>query len=171
MIAVWMLFAPENLLIRNSSVYIAVSPTVLVITTAFCYVILRVIMRITGRKSSGEQHCTLTILRQGQLRKCFAKVDTGNTLKEPFSGEPVIVVKREVFPEISANTDTCLRDGFRLIPFASVGGEGVLPAFRADKITITEQNNHYQVSAYVALCDSERITGEIQALVPSVLLY
>ncbi len=158
-------------MIRNSSVYIAVPPHVLVITTLFCYFIMRAAVRITGRKSEKNSCCTLTISYCGKEKNCCGKIDTGNTLREPFSGDPVIVVKKEVFPEIKCCTNESLQSGFRLIPFSSVGGDGLLPAFRAEKIIITEQKNNYRVSAYIAICENDKITGEIQALVPSALLY
>lgn len=171
MIAVWILFSPQNIVIRNSSVYIAMSPITLVITAVVCYVILRVIMRITGRGDIGDTICTLSIRYGGKEVVCKGKVDTGNTLREPFSGDMAIVVRRELFsefPELSLSGE--MEKGIRLIPYSSVGGEGVMPAFRAKNIRMTAGGKSYDVSAYVALCDGNRITGETDALVPSELI-
>ncbi len=174
MIAVWLLFSPENIIIRNSSVYIAMSPLTLVITTLVCYIILRVIMRITGRGDVGDTACTLKIRYKGREINCRGKLDTGNSLKEPFSGDMAIVVRQELFKDFSELVNTELSgempSGIRMIPYSSVGGEGVMAAFRADSICIEIGGRRFDVAAYIALCKNGRIVGEADALVPTELI-
>ncbi len=176
MIAVWLVFSPQNIFIRNSSVYIDMSPISLVITTVICYVILRVIMRITGRNELKDTSCLIRVEYDGNTVSLNGKIDTGNTLKEPFSGEPAIVAAADNFKNIpsllsvgTASPET-LPKGIRMIPFASVGGEGLLPSFKSDNITITHEGMEFKVTAYVALCSSDKITGGQNALVPYELI-
>lgn len=174
MIAVWILFSPENIVIRNSSVYIAMSPLTLIITTLVCYVILRVIMRITGRGNMGDTDCIVKIKYNNTEISCRGKLDTGNSLKEPFSGDMAIVVKQEIFkdfPELeNIELSGEMPKGIRMIPYSSVGGEGVMAGFRADNICIEISKRRFDVSAYIALCKNGRIVGETDALVPAELI-
>lgn len=178
MIALWIIFSPKNIVIRNNSVYIAVSPIVLVITTLFCYIVLRVIMRITGRGVPKQLKCRAVIEYNGITKKADGTVDTGNTLKEPFSGECVIVAREEIFKDmfdaadcmkISGNSDNSVK-GVRLVPFNSVGGTGVIPAVKPDIIKLKIGNEEIKVSAYLAFCKGENMTEGTDMLVPAELI-
>lgn len=177
MIAIWMIFSPQNIVIRNSSVYIAVSPIVLIITTLFCYIVLRIILKITGRAVPKNINCKIHIKYKGMEKEIQGKIDTGNTLKEPFSGEYVIVVREELFKEtinlneyMNITKNNKIISDIRLIPFNSVGGTGLIPAIKPDSIKIFNNNNEMSVSAYIALCDNKNMTTDIQALVPAELV-
>ena len=174
MIAIWMLFSSKSIIVRNSSVYIAMSPLTLVLTTLVCYVILRVIMRITGRGDTGDTACMVKIRYKNRDISCRGKLDTGNSLKEPFSGDMAIVVRQEIFKDFPELKKTELSGempkGIRMIPYSSVGGEGVMAAFRADNICIEIGRRRFDVSAYIALCKNGRIVGDADALVPAELI-
>ena len=171
MIAVWLLFAPSSVVIRNSSVYIAISPVMLVVTTLVCYVIIRMIMRITGKREAENIACRLRFTLAGRQVELVGKTDTGNMLKEPFSDLPVIVVSKAAVtvPEIE-NSGDALQSGLRLIPYSSVGGSGLLKAYRCRNIYICSGKKEITAEAYIALCDEKMLSGGIKALVPDVLI-
>lgn len=168
MIAIWLLFTPDILVIRNSSVYIAISPLVLVVTSLFCYVIMQVILRITGKGKPEHMICTVKMLYNGREITFKGYTDTGNILKEPFSGIPVIVAKKSLFRGEFCGDKFDM--GMRLIPFSSVGGDGLLQAFKAENISIITQGMKRKVIAYIALCDDSKITGEEDAVIPFELI-
>lgn len=174
MIAVLILFSPSALLIRNNSVYIGISPTLLVVMSAVCYAVMRVILRITSARTAGENICDVDIVFEEKSISCRGKVDTGNSLHEPFSGEPVIVVKDKLFPDIkkdfNISYEQALSRGIRMIPYNSVGGEGYLPAFRPKEIIISEKGIKRHVQGYIALCSPERISSDADALIPPELM-
>lgn len=179
MIAIWLVFSPSNVVIRNSSVYIGVSPVVLVITTLFCYVVMRVILRITGRGAVNKLKCRIKIKYKNITKEADGTVDTGNTLKEPFSGDCVIVVRADMFKDVfdadkymklAENNEDFKNINVRLIPFNSVGGVGLIPAIKPDSIKIICNNEETEVSAYLAFCSSENMTDDIQSLVPVELI-
>jgi stage II sporulation protein GA (sporulation sigma-E factor processing peptidase) len=133
MLALWYFLAPQGLVIRNSIVYFNISPVLLILLAAVCYLIIRLVNRITGRQMPKELFCRIVVSRAGVSCSCTARVDTGNSLREPFSNEPVAVVRkaaveRIIPPENSLN--------LRLVPFHTVSGSGVLQAFRPDQMTI-----------------------------------
>ena len=89
-------------------------------------------------------------------------LDTGNMLKDPITGMPVIIVQKEILKEILPNiildnlstivggdvpqevyNDENLQyiTKFRLIPFSSIGKEnGMLLGFKAKKIEIEQED-------------------------------
>lgn len=179
MIAIWIIFSPQNIVIRNSSVYIGISPIVLIITTLLCYIILRVILRITGRGTAKNLKCKVKIEYNEIIKEFDGTIDTGNTLKEPFSGECVIVARAEIFKDIfdadeymkmTADNKSTLKCNVRLIPFNSVGGVGLIPAIKPNFIKITADSEETEVSAYLALCSGKNLTDDVQSLVPVELI-
>ncbi len=169
MMAIWMLFSPDNIIIRNTTVYIGISPVALVVTAVICYVIIKTAVRITGKRSPALLTCTVSADIGGEELIVIGKVDTGNTLKEPFSGSPVIVVERGACYSVkvlSEMTVASLTPGCRVIPFTSVGGKGMLPAYKAENIRVKYGGIEYHVSAYIAVCEEGMITGGEKAIVP-----
>ena len=83
-----------------------------------------------------------------------ALVDTGNMLKDPFSGKTVMIAETGVLSPLfdfdvnqilkNLTPETSLPPGFRLIPFSSIGRQnGLLVAFVPEKTIINnlEQKN------------------------------
>ncbi len=166
MLAVWYFFAPQGLVIRNSIVYFNVSPLLLIALTVACYFALSAIGRVTGRRMPRELRCRMVVGCGGRSCSCTAKVDTGNTLREPFSNDPVAVVfepaVRKVVPPPGSRN-------LRLVPFDSVAGSGVLRAFRPDRLTLFCAGNTIRVPrAYIAV--SPVRPGECDALLNPELL-
>ncbi len=104
---------------------------------------------------SHESYVSLYIEFNGSGLWLPALIDTGNELKDPLTGTPVIIaetsaLKSILSPEIrniSANEAAIISAGstlspdwarrFRIIPFSSLGCEnGLLPGFKADIIKI-----------------------------------
>ncbi len=99
-----------------------------------------------------------------------ALCDTGNTLKDAFSGKPVIVCS--ALPELSqlltqAGSAAAFR-GFRMIPVKTVAGTKLLPAIQPDYAAIlrTDDPQETPVDALVAVTDAI----EAPAILPAVLV-
>lgn len=82
----------------------------------------------------GERHLRITALR-----------DTGNTLRDPVTGQQVLVIGADVAHKLTGLTKMQLQTpvesvgvipGLRLIPYHSVGGSGFLLALRFDEVRI-----------------------------------
>jgi stage II sporulation protein GA (sporulation sigma-E factor processing peptidase) len=152
MIALWYFFAPQGLIIKNSVVYFNISPLFLVGMTVICYFVIRLIHRITGRQAPEDLFCTIRIDMNGRTVSCSAKVDTGNTLKEPFSNAPVAVVCEDCISEIIPKQ----KEKIRLVPYQSVSGTGLLPAFKPDKLTVCIGSRKTEIhEVYIAVTKSK----------------
>lgn len=96
-----------------------------------------------GLKHVGEQtYIPVTLSHQGRTMKLLALRDTGNTLRDPLSGEQVLVAGADVAEELLGLTEEQLRHpvetlakgklrGARLVPYCAVGQPaGMLLAVR-----------------------------------------
>lgn len=124
-------------------------------TCAVFYVILRLFFRQSARHKGGEL-LKITVTLRGAEAEVLALHDTGNTLRDPISGQPVLVTECHAVAQLwDGNTNRILgmdipaeekmaqlhRDGlgrgFTLLPFRSVGvSSGLLLAFRCDRLTV-----------------------------------
>lgn len=120
---------------------------------ALCYTLLGLMSR-TRLKRAGRETAQVELKLSGQRAAFRALVDTGNCLTDPVSGAAVMIASpgallplfqehREILEikdavelvEISAASP-----GFpaklRLLPYANIGGEGMLPVFRPDEVRV-----------------------------------
>ena len=132
----------------NGTVYFDIGARGLLLSAFFAYVIACAVVRVYNRRVSSGEIYTLKIERQGQSVTLFALADNGNRLREPFSGESVIVVKSE---KVSALAP----ENMRLIPASTVSSSSYLQAFKPDRVEIKNNRGVKTADAvYVALSDS-----------------
>ena len=140
------LAAPQGLRVINGVVYYNVSPFWLAVLTAAC-----------GTR----------VLR--------ALYDSGNRLIEGFSGKPVIVAdKAAIIPLLTTeqqqflewkDAPTDLPGHWRLIPYRTIGGDGLLPAFVPERAALCAGKTRRDITGvYIAITDRLG-RGEYEALV------
>ena len=161
MLFICTLFRPKGVEVYNDVVYFNISPFVLIILTLLCYYTLRLLKRFT-KGSEGKRVCTVR-LRNGNAEVCFpALVDTGCQVREPFSGEFVIIAERRCLQQLSLPEQPT-----RVIPFNSLGGSGILTGKKAEQITI--DGKELTTDIYIGICENV-LQGDIQAIVPYEIL-
>ena len=173
MLFVWFTFMPKGLYIKNSTVYFNLSPIAMIVTTLIAYFIIQTIMKITAKSVSETQFCKVKVVSNGSSCEFYGKTDTGNTLYEPFSHLPVIVVNKRAVASVIESEFQKLLNGeydtlnisgkYRLIPFHSVNGEGLLPSFMPDKIYIN--NCVCQQKIYIAVCKDTIVGTSVEAMI------
>ena len=145
-LALWLLFKPQGIAIHNDVLYFDIPARALLISALFAYLIALLVVKLYNRTVGKNEIYSLTIFKNGEELHMFAFADTGNKLKEPFSDYPVIVVDGS---KISFDAE-------RVIPFNSVGGEGVLKAFKPDKIIISSGKKSFETDrVYIAVSSVE----------------
>lgn len=132
LLAFWYLTSAQGILIRNSVVYFNLSPLVFLAATVLAYGAVRLIQRLTGREEPKALLCRVTASRAGASVSFSARVDTGNSLTEPFSGAPVIVADADAVAVLIPPEE----EGCRLVPYHTVSGNGLLRAFRPESLVI-----------------------------------
>ncbi|MFR5865305.1 MAG: sigma-E processing peptidase SpoIIGA [Acutalibacteraceae bacterium] len=94
--------------------------------------------------------------------------DSGNLLREPISGLPVILLRPGVLP--GGEPLTLERPGQRVIPFYSAGGSDILIGFRADSITLKTLTRKKDIQAYRAFDKAGNGFAGTDGLFPASLL-
>lgn len=94
------------------------------------------------------------IIQQGRKVKVKALFDTGNSLMDPYIGEPVHVIAADVFEALGGKTENAVR----LVPFSSVGCEsGMLEAFTVELLRVESPEGRLEMPGAVLAAADERI--------------
>ncbi len=120
---------------------------------------------------AAEERVRVRVSYGGREAEFTALVDSGNTLRDPVSGLPVIVAELEAVSTLfrqdvagalrksggDAATFLASLSGkaegsrFRLVPCVTVSGKGMLPAFRPDRVELGGKETH----ALIAVSDAQ----------------
>ena len=182
-------FSLRGIFVSNGVVYYAVPPLWLALLFSVSYVTIWLYEKAFRR--GGIRHGSYELCLTEDNKSCFltALYDSGNCLCDEFSGSPVLVVKESaLLPILSPEkkqfltafstggtsihvTEQALAAGWRLVPFHSLGGNGLLPAFRPEKVIVKAANGDKRdiTGCYIAL--SRHLgRGDYQALLGNEIL-
>ena len=159
----------RGVLLSNGAVYFDISAPALVLLTCAAYGVLYLFDRLFRKREPDVLFSTLTVTLDGKSASLPAKTDTGLTLREPFSGLPVIVAERralgELLPPDFGKPNAPPGPGLRLVPFTSLGADGLLPAFRPDCAALSGT----PADCWIAVSDRPLSAGSFSALIGAEL--
>lgn len=153
-------------------------------------------INIFKKTMNRQSYCQFNIYLKDNVVSLQALVDTGNSLVDPISKNPVIVAefakikgllpvnivdlytqnKQDDLTALAKSFDTDdFKKRIRMIPFSAVGSKhGVLIGFRPDKIELekTEKGTNKEIKdVIIAICDfSLSKDGEYYALINPILI-
>lgn len=103
----------------------------------------------------------IEVVNRGHLCAFSACIDTGNRLREPLSGQPVLIVNAHLLSGLLPES------GYRNVAYGSVGGAGTLQCFRPDHITVVFQGRRRRApDTWIALFPGH-LPGFTRALAPA----
>lgn len=159
---------PQDILARNGVLTGTYPIKIALLGGIVGFVIVNIAFKVVkGKLSKKDMFCNVSIFINGKEKEIKAFIDTGNLLKDPISGIPVIVVEvselEEMIPkEIVENLNEILQGKdtkvlteipedyklkFRIIPFSSLGKQnGLLLGFIADKVIINLEETKAELS-------------------------
>lgn len=116
-----------------------------------CYITIYFIIKFLKDRGFTEEFIYDVEMKKGGCSKEFkAFLDTGNELKEPVTGLPVILVERKLLAKI-----TIKEDELYIIPYMVIkGGTGTLKAFKADEVCVKNKKKSLVISAMIAYSDN-----------------
>ena len=159
----------RGILLSNGAVYFDISALALILLTCAAYGVLALFDRLFQKREPDVLFSTVTVTHGGKQASLPAKVDTGLTLQEPFSGLPVIIAERRalqhLLPPGFGTAGAAYPEGLRLVPFSSLGANGVLPAFRPEKAEI----RGVPADCWIAVSDRPLSAGQFSALIGASL--
>ncbi len=182
MLFLWFMAAPNGLFVYNGVVYFDITAGFLIVGAVVSYLLAITVTGYLKRKTPEDRLCKVTVIHNGMSTTVTALVDTGNSLCEPFSGYPAIVSTpdalggvvsyemRRILLDSSAVEDGDAQN-IRLIPFMSVGGRGILPAFKPTMVRIdTESGEYITKDVYIALTEKNMFGVGYKAIINPNLL-
>ncbi|MGN1130083.1 MAG: sigma-E processing peptidase SpoIIGA [Ruminococcus sp.] len=153
---------PKGVEIINDTVYFNISPTLLIILTLTIYFILLLYRKLISNHSKASQIHKVRICMDTREVEVDCKCDSGCNLKEPFSNSYVIIVEKILLKNI-LNEDM----KFRVIPFDSLGGSGIIYGFCPEKVYV--DNKQLKEQIYIGICENILKT-DVKGLIPENLI-
>lgn len=140
-------FLWDGVMYHSGVVYFDISALELIFWVGISYGVLCVAERFFVRTATEEALWTIVVDNMGKQISFHALADTGNGLKEPFSGAPVIICDALLADKVFAPT----QEKMRLIPCSTVSGETVLEAFRPEQVHIIRGKRQIETNdVYIA---------------------
>ncbi len=130
-------------IIKNGVFYFDIPMYLMLGICTVSYIILSVLQK-AFKQNPRRSFVRIRLSRLGKTVELKALVDTGNMLKDPYSRKKVLIAEFEVLSplfdfDVKAVSDDFdnLPEGFRLIPYSSIGNKcGLIAAFVPDSIQI-----------------------------------
>ena len=165
---------PQDILIRNGILVGTYPIKIAILGGIIGFIIINIAFNVVkGKISKKDMFCEIEVFLFNKRIQTKSMLDTGNLLKEPITGLPVIVIEKEVLKElvpikILDNMKKIIEgnifqeDGLeeyslrlRVIPFTSLGKEnGMLLGIKADKIVINFRDERYEIkNAIIGIYD------------------
>lgn len=161
--AVSLLFGGKVIISRNGVIYADFSMLSLIITTIAAYLCIAIYKRMADCSEEGALY-TVIVSDRGRTVSFKALADTGNVLKDSFTGKPVIVCGRDVLASLYGEVpdeDSIMSGssewrGWRLIPYSTVSGSGVIPIIRPREICVKndETGELFRCDAYLGAAEN-----------------
>ncbi len=129
-LAFYIFFDKDMMIYSNGIIYFDIDMTFLTVVSVASYFIITIVTKITDKKAPENKEYLVTLENNGKSITCTGLMDTGNSLRDPFSGYPVVMVEKSIFNKIFNE------DRIRYIPISTVAGESLIKAFRPDNLTI-----------------------------------
>lgn len=182
------LLKPQNIIIKNGMYVGTYVLKVIFIGAILGTIILIISFKLSKNKMTKKDLiCQIKIKLNGKEKVLKAIVDTGNMLKEPITGNPVVVVEKvalyDLMPkEILNNTESILGGDFeqipekikkeyiqrlKIIPFSSLGKQnGMLVGIKPEKIEVINEQSEERNNAIIGIYNKSLTKrGEYNALI------
>ncbi|MCH5206366.1 MAG: sigma-E processing peptidase SpoIIGA [Oscillospiraceae bacterium] len=140
--ALWTFAAPYGMVYANGVFSFNIPLAAIAAFTAAAYFTIRLVRYFSDRRLRQNRICSVMISADGVEVTLKGLCDTGNELRDIFTGKPVIVCElKKISGIVPQNISDYLGgkfsgEGIRLIPCKTVSSETLLPVFKAEKILI-----------------------------------
>ncbi|MGN0469156.1 MAG: sigma-E processing peptidase SpoIIGA, partial [Acutalibacteraceae bacterium] len=164
MFAINYFIAPKKMVYNNGIVYFNIDALTLAVLTIICYLTIKLIHKIAVFKSPVNTLYEIDFICFGNLFSCRAFLDTGNSLKEPFSSLPVIIVYENLNSKNDNNITLKMiaeqnEDKARLIPCAAVSSDSLLKGYKITDVHIKGIDIDFNCSELYAALIGRKIHG------------
>ena len=173
MFALWYLVSPTAVYYNTGIVYFDIDAVSLVIITAVCYFAVKIFNWVSDFRTPKNTLYDVSLHISDKQICLRGFLDTGNSLRDPFTGSDVIIVSRdalkELFPpgkDMEALTETSPVK-VRYLPCTTVSGSKLMIVFTCPEVRIRGLSCDFSARGVtVALSDEKIKNGDFQALLP-----
>lgn len=138
-----------------------------------------------ARRSRAVTVCTVTLELDGRTVELRGMVDSGNLLRDPMGGRPVICVEEAAVRGVLSSSLLAVLRGespqkvglssvdtrrVRVIPAGTATGTGLLYGFLPDRVTVTPEGETHGRETDVVVAVTTIPTEGIDALIPSQIV-
>ncbi len=129
------------------------------IIAILCAVFIRNMWKIFLKEKRTQNTKCAVVLQEGKTQiKVTALIDTGNTLTDPISGEPVSIIEKELAKKMWKDKEQ--DKGIRYIPFCTIESKGMMPIFRIEKMQVVGKEEILIQHPIVGVC--EGVISEVE---------
>lgn len=151
-------------------VYLDISVLTLIFSTTAAYLLISVFRRVLDRTDVQKSY-QLTIKKNGKAVQLTAFSDSGNNLRDFFTGLPVIVCRFSSVQNLAPEGIELFQNeppiGVRLIPYTTIDGTGIISAFRVDEVTVDGK----RVEALIGIGENAIKNEDFEAILnPKILI-
>ncbi len=180
---------PQEILMKNG-LFLGTYPlkTIFIGAIISSTILIAAFKIVKTKITKKDMYCTIKITINGKQVETTAMIDTGNMLKEPITGMPVMVVEstllEDILPqELLQNTENIIGGDFtnvtddiknkyisklKLIPYSSLGKQnGMLLGIKAEKVEIIKEDEATSKKNIIIGIYNKSLTkkGEYRALI------
>ena len=163
MLCLWLFASPLDMFYSNGALYFDIDGLTIILSTTVAYFVIRLIRLILDKNGIADKKYEIEIHNNGVSITLSALADTANGLVDYFSGLPVIICRKEksqvIMPDSIKDISCCdITDikGVRLLPVSTIAGEGIVYAFRVEKIVISSENKRCFVNALIGVMEKSQ---------------
>lgn len=171
MLALWYFFSPDSMYYNNGIAYFDIDALTLVVLTAVCWVVLKLFCRLLSFRAPHNTVYDLHIYYNDKTFLCRSLLDTGNSLTDPFTAYPVIIVYKGVFEGVFGENifdeKIAVQNKLRFIVCSTVSGERLLPCFKPSSVKIKSLEASFETDrVVVAITEKKLRNGDFEAILP-----
>lgn len=174
----------EKLYFNNGYFYFEINTYSIIFLSAIVFILIRLFNKYILKRKKEDLIYRINIINGSKEVQVSAFFDTGNSIKDSFTGKPVILVSvSEIIDLLSDNdySSVCrvlnendysgLSEILRLIPVKSIGEYRLLPAFTVEKAVVNNQNvNKIIKNPSIVICADSFEDKEYKALINKDIL-
>lgn len=173
--ALWLIFKPNSIIINNSYVYYDISATFLIIFSVVVYLIITIAKTFLKREAVTAKRCELSIQFQDKKVDILGILDTGNSVYDHLGDSPIFFVSdrtfnnlfKRSFKEIKEN----YKERYRIIPCNTVNKKGLLEGIRCDSARIKTEVGQFDFTKPILLRNDIDFSDDFDAIInPEILL-
>ena len=137
MMALWSFAAPFGMVFSNGTAYFNIPISAIAAFTAAAYFTVRLARFFADKRLKCDRICEVRISANGGTVILRGLCDTGNGLRDLFTGKPIIVCTLDKIAPIAPSEiidyfDGKLSEKLRIVPCRTIAAETLVPLFKAE---------------------------------------